>query len=39
MSNAAPRIGFVSLGRPKNPVDSGRILTQMRAEGYLVSNS
>ncbi len=39
MSNAAPRIGFVSLGCPKNLVDSERILTQMRAEGYLVSNS
>ncbi|MCP3669765.1 MAG: 30S ribosomal protein S12 methylthiotransferase RimO [Gammaproteobacteria bacterium] len=39
MSNTAPRIGFVSLGCPKNLVDSERILTQMRAEGYLVSNS
>jgi ribosomal protein S12 methylthiotransferase len=39
MSNAAPRIGFVSLGCPKNLVDSERILTQMRAEGYQVSNS
>ena len=28
------RIGFVSLGCPKNTVDSERILTQLRAEGY-----
>lgn len=39
MSYAAPRIGFVSLGCPKNLVDSERILTQMRAEGYVVTNS
>ncbi|KUE80400.1 30S ribosomal protein S12 methylthiotransferase RimO [Aeromonas schubertii] len=32
MSN--PRIGFVSLGCPKNLVDSERILTQLRTEGY-----
>ena len=30
----APRIGFVSLGCPKALVDSERILTQLRAEGY-----
>ena len=29
-----PRIGFVSLGCPKATVDSERILTQLRAEGY-----
>lgn len=29
-----PRIGFVSLGCPKNLVDSERILTQLRIEGY-----
>lgn len=28
------RIGFVSLGCPKNLVDSERILTQLRMEGY-----
>ncbi|WP_394170136.1 30S ribosomal protein S12 methylthiotransferase RimO [Saccharospirillum alexandrii] len=28
------RVGFVSLGCPKNTVDSERILTQLRAEGY-----
>ncbi len=33
---AVPRIGFVSLGCPKNLVDSERILTQLRAEGYAV---
>ena len=30
------RIGFVSLGCPKATVDSERILTQLRAEGYLI---
>lgn len=29
-----PRIGFVSLGCPKALVDSERILTQLRAQGY-----
>ena len=29
-----PRIGFVSLGCPKALVDSERILTRLRAEGY-----
>src|SRR5215472_9586055 len=33
----APRVGFVSLGCPKALVDSERILTQLRAEGYEVS--
>jgi ribosomal protein S12 methylthiotransferase len=32
-----PRIGFVSLGCPKALVDSERILTQLRAEGYAIS--
>lgn len=31
---AYPKIGFVSLGCPKALVDSERILTQLRAEGY-----
>lgn len=35
MSNA-PTIGFVSLGCPKNLVDSERILTQLRTEGYQI---
>ena len=30
------RIGFISLGCPKNLVDSERILTQLRTEGYEV---
>jgi len=30
----APRIGFVSLGCPKALVDSERILSRLRAEGY-----
>jgi ribosomal protein S12 methylthiotransferase len=30
-------VGFVSLGCPKALVDSERILTQLRAEGYLIS--
>ncbi len=34
-----PTIGFVSLGCPKNLVDSERILTQLRAEGYGLSPS
>src|SRR5256714_429816 len=36
-SERAPRVGFVSLGCPKALVDSERILTQLRAEGYEVS--
>ena len=32
----APRVGFVSLGCPKALVDSERILTHLRAEGYEV---
>ena len=34
MPSPFPRIGFVSLGCPKATVDSERILTQLRAEGY-----
>ena len=37
MTAAAPRIGFVSLGCPKALVDSERILTQLRTEGYEIS--
>jgi ribosomal protein S12 methylthiotransferase len=32
--NRAPRISFVSLGCPKALVDSERIITRLRAEGY-----
>jgi ribosomal protein S12 methylthiotransferase len=35
----APKVGFVSLGCPKALVDSERILTQLRAEGYETSSS
>lgn len=32
--DAAPRVGIVSLGCPKALVDTERILTQLRSEGY-----
>ena len=32
-----PRVGMVSLGCPKALVDSERILTKLRAEGYAIS--
>ncbi len=38
MTKAIPKVGFISLGCPKNTVDSERILTQLRAEGYELSN-
>ena len=34
MSKISPKVGFVSLGCPKALVDSERILTQLRVEGY-----
>ncbi|HNQ03528.1 MAG TPA: 30S ribosomal protein S12 methylthiotransferase RimO [Thiobacillaceae bacterium] len=34
--NTVPKVGLVSLGCPKNAYDSERILTQLRAEGYLI---
>ncbi len=37
--SATPRIGFVSLGCPKALVDSERILTQLKVEGYDVVGS
>lgn len=37
--NKIPRVGFISLGCPKATVDSERILTRLRAEGYLISPS
>jgi ribosomal protein S12 methylthiotransferase len=37
MAALAPKVGFVSLGCPKALVDSERILTQLRAEGYVVA--
>jgi ribosomal protein S12 methylthiotransferase len=33
----APKVGFVSLGCPKALVDSERILTQLRTDGYEIS--
>jgi len=39
VTRAAPRVGFVSLGCPKALVDSERILTRLRAEGYDVVGS
>jgi len=38
-SKAAPKVGIVSLGCPKALVDSERILTKLRAEGYVISDS
>ncbi len=34
MSLSSPKVGFVSLGCPKALVDSERILTQLKVEGY-----
>ena len=36
--NGQPKIGMVSLGCPKALVDSERILTRLRAEGYAISS-
>lgn len=37
MNIHVPRVGLVSLGCPKALVDSERILTQLRAEGYVIA--
>ncbi len=37
MNQNIPRVGFVSLGCPKALVDSERIITRLRAEGYEIS--
>ncbi|HHE3594852.1 ribosomal protein S12 methylthiotransferase RimO [Pasteurella multocida] len=34
MTSSLPNIGFISLGCPKNLVDSERILTELRSDGY-----
>ena len=39
MSSTAPRVGFISLGCPKALVDSEHIITQLRAEGYEITDS
>ena len=36
VNRKSPKVGFVSLGCPKALVDSERILTRLRAEGYEV---
>ena len=38
-SLSSPKVGFVSLGCPKALVDSERILTQLKLDGYAISNS
>jgi ribosomal protein S12 methylthiotransferase len=38
-SSSAPKVGFVSLGCPKNLTDSELILTQLSAEGYQTARS
>jgi ribosomal protein S12 methylthiotransferase len=38
-NNAPPKIGLVSLGCPKALVDSERIVTQLRSEGYHMADS
>jgi ribosomal protein S12 methylthiotransferase len=37
MNVHVPKVGLVQLGCPKNLVDSERILTQLRAEGYKIA--
>ena len=39
IKSSPKKVGFVSLGCPKALVDSERILTQLRAEGYAISPS
>jgi len=39
MNNAIPKVGIVSLGCAKALVDSERILTRLRSEGYDISGS
>jgi ribosomal protein S12 methylthiotransferase len=36
-TNVIPKVGFVSLGCPKALVDSERIITKLRSEGYAVA--
>lgn len=39
MPQSAPKVGFISLGCPKALVDSEHIITQLRAEGYEITDS
>ena len=38
-AKAAPKVGFVSLGCPKALVDSERIITKLRSEGYEIASN
>ena len=38
-SNDIPKVGFVSLGCPKALVDSERIITKLRSEGYEIASN
>jgi ribosomal protein S12 methylthiotransferase len=37
-NNSGPKVGMVSLGCPKALVDSERIITQLRSEGYQIAS-
>lgn len=39
VAETAPKVGFVSLGCPKALVDSERIITQLRTDGYQIATS
>ena len=39
MIQSSPKVGFISLGCPKALVDSEHIVTQLRAEGYEITDS
>lgn len=39
MTTSPPKVGFISLGCPKALVDSEHIITQLRAEGYEITDS
>lgn len=39
MPQSSPKVGFISLGCPKALVDSEHIVTQLRAEGYEITDS
>ena len=37
VAKSIPKVGIVSLGCPKALVDSERIITRLRAEGYQIA--
>ena len=37
VTKSIPKVGFVSLGCPKATVDSERILTRLRSDGYAIA--